>query len=512
MRKIRILLVDDEVKAIRHFKRIMEDTQEEYEFVGEALNGKEALALLKTQKPDIIFADICMPVMGGLELAERVKAGFPAVKVILLTAYKDFSYVQQGLHSGVAWYLVKHEITREQVEEIIQKTYRALELERRKERTYFERNVCDFLLSKSGDVNSGETLNYKNNNFIILNVVMKRPLNLCGNMNEEIDLSVGDFEEKLHTDAMYCKAAVRMSPSTCAIILFVKKTIYENTCQYYQQVILNTIWSYLHEKQLDSVIFVSKILKKFSDLPTAYQKLRGYENYIYGMENKVVFWEEMDTQNLDDGCLLGLKEQLFEENESEKEHMQQLEQFFYYGRRCCTIEQYLNFLNDIVTRSIQTAERLRIVETDRWKQLRKESFSDLEKLERWIREICENVWHAQYQEKQVIYSDRMARAVAYIKDAYDSPVTSEEISDYLQISESYFRKIFREELGMKPTEYLNQYRIEKAMELLRENNCRIQDVYEKVGFSSSQHFSKVFKKIAGCSPWQFQRMKRREKE
>lgn len=65
---------------------------------------------------------------------------------------------------------------------------------------------------------------------------------------------------------------------------------------------------------------------------------------------------------------------------------------------------------------------------------------------------------------------------------------------------------------MKPMEYLNSYRIEKAKKLLKDDHNKIQDVYERVGYSSSQYFSKVFKKLTGISPWQYQQEKGRERK
>ena len=72
------------------------------------------------------------------------------------------------------------------------------------------------------------------------------------------------------------------------------------------------------------------------------------------------------------------------------------------------------------------------------------------------------------------------------------------------ISESHFRRVFKIETGIKPMEYLNKYRIEVAKRLLQSGDYRIQDVYEMVGFTTSQYFSTVFKKYTGISPGQFQ--------
>ena len=101
MEQIKIFLVDDEPMAIRHIKRVLGDNQEAYQIVGTAENGRQALKMLEICHPDMILADICMPVMDGLELAGTVKEHYPDIKVILLTSYKDFSFVQQGIALGI---------------------------------------------------------------------------------------------------------------------------------------------------------------------------------------------------------------------------------------------------------------------------------------------------------------------------------------------------------------------------------------------------------------------------
>lgn len=513
MRKIRILLVDDENMAIRHFRKMMEGSSEAYEFAGEAANGMEALKKIEMLNPDIVFADVRMPVMDGLELAENVRKRFPSVKVILLSAYKDFAYIQQGLHIGVSGYLVKHEITRTQVDAIIRKVYQELNLEKVKERIYLEENLKTFLLSDSDKPEGNRVLGYEKYYFILLDVIVKQSLCLCGSYEKDSCFPVDQLEEQLNCGEVFCRASVKMSPSAYAVILFVKKGMSENTRRYGLQVILNTIQSLFRDNDLETVIIVSGILDKFSSLPAAYKKQRMYEPYVYGTPGKnVIFPEQEDHSRGDYRHMYQLKENLFVRNEQLEEAEKAMKQFFCIGRSVCSIEQYLSILNDIVLQIIQQGEYLEIKDTDEWKELRIGFFDSLEVLEQWILEIYGICIMEQIKMEQKHYSDKVSKALEYIKNAYASPITSEEICACLEISESHFRRIFREEVGMKPMEYLNSYRIEKAKKLLKDDHNKIQDVYERVGYSSSQYFSKVFKKLTGISPWQYQQEKGRERK
>ncbi|MGB9429253.1 MAG: response regulator transcription factor [Gammaproteobacteria bacterium] len=75
--------------------------------VGEAGDGREALRLVRTLVPDIVIMDIAMQELNGLEAAARIRVGFPAVKVIMLSMHASEEYVAQAMRAGVAGYLIK---------------------------------------------------------------------------------------------------------------------------------------------------------------------------------------------------------------------------------------------------------------------------------------------------------------------------------------------------------------------------------------------------------------------
>ena len=105
-REIRVLLADDH-ELIRAGVRSLLQRLKGITVVGEAEDGLEALDLIKALQPDVVLADIGMPGLNGLMLAERVSAEAPKVRVIILSMYQTEGYVSQALHAGVAGYLVK---------------------------------------------------------------------------------------------------------------------------------------------------------------------------------------------------------------------------------------------------------------------------------------------------------------------------------------------------------------------------------------------------------------------
>jgi len=106
-------------------------------------------------------------------------------------------------------------------------------------------------------------------------------------------------------------------------------------------------------------------------------------------------------------------------------------------------------------------------------------------------------------------ADTISKVKAYVQRHYRDDIGVNSIADYLKITPNYLSRIFRNQTGVKLSDYLNGVRISKAKELLAGNpNAAIKDVAEQVGYYSSRHFTKVFYKIEGITPSEYQRIHR----
>lgn len=117
MAKIRILIVDDH-ELILSGLRDMLGSIENVEIVGEAIDGQEAFEKANTLKPDIIFMDISMPVMNGIDATRLIVENLPEIKIIALTQHEESEYVMQVLNVGGFGYLLKNSKKEEFVEAI----------------------------------------------------------------------------------------------------------------------------------------------------------------------------------------------------------------------------------------------------------------------------------------------------------------------------------------------------------------------------------------------------------
>jgi DNA-binding NarL/FixJ family response regulator len=106
MDKIRILIADDH-SIVREGVRMILAGQEDFEVVGEASTGRDALELARTTKPDVVVMDISMPDMTGIQATEKIRKELPTVQVLGLTMHEEESYVFEMLKMGAAGYVLK---------------------------------------------------------------------------------------------------------------------------------------------------------------------------------------------------------------------------------------------------------------------------------------------------------------------------------------------------------------------------------------------------------------------
>jgi DNA-binding NarL/FixJ family response regulator len=109
---IQVLLADDHT-LVRAGLRALLEKLPGVEVAGEANDGREVLELIKTQQPDVVFMDISMPGLNGLQALARITRDFPHVRVIILSMHHNDEYVLQALKSGAAGYLLKRAATAE---------------------------------------------------------------------------------------------------------------------------------------------------------------------------------------------------------------------------------------------------------------------------------------------------------------------------------------------------------------------------------------------------------------
>lgn len=106
MYMIKVLLADDQ-ELIRESLGFVLGAQGDITVVGMAKNGREAIELVRSEKPDVVLMDIRMPEVDGVECTRLIKSAYPNIKVIVLTTFDDDEYVFNALRFGASGYLLK---------------------------------------------------------------------------------------------------------------------------------------------------------------------------------------------------------------------------------------------------------------------------------------------------------------------------------------------------------------------------------------------------------------------
>jgi DNA-binding NarL/FixJ family response regulator len=106
MKRITILIAEDHAIVREGFRRMLE-LEGDFEVVGEAQDGRQAVEMAKQLLPNVVLMDVAMPMLNGLEATRQVIKALPATKVLILSAHGDLAYVTNAMESGAAGFLLK---------------------------------------------------------------------------------------------------------------------------------------------------------------------------------------------------------------------------------------------------------------------------------------------------------------------------------------------------------------------------------------------------------------------
>lgn len=123
----------------------------------------------------------------------------------------------------------------------------------------------------------------------------------------------------------------------------------------------------------------------------------------------------------------------------------------------------------------------------------------------YLKKLSNNKMKETYGDLKKFY---VKEAINFIEQNYQNNITIEEISNYCGLNKSYFGKIFKDVMKIKPQEFLIKYKMTKACELLKTTDLSIKEIGEKVGYINQLHFSKIFKNTYEISPreWKYKNL------
>jgi DNA-binding NarL/FixJ family response regulator len=101
------VLVVDDAANLRELLTLLIDTEDDFEVIGTACDGAQALAVAETLRPDIVLLDLAMPVMDGMQALPRIRALLPAAMIVIFSGFEQSSLIDEALAAGADAYLEK---------------------------------------------------------------------------------------------------------------------------------------------------------------------------------------------------------------------------------------------------------------------------------------------------------------------------------------------------------------------------------------------------------------------
>jgi len=508
------MIVDDMPIFLEYLRGAIEWEQYGFEICAQAMNGKEALEKMDQCYPDVIITDITMPYMDGLELAEKVMENYPDIAVILLTGNSEFEYARRALKIGVCDYIVKPF----EIEELV---LSLLKLQDNMERTlesldiYSEKEV---LLRKSILGNKEEEERWRTD-LREVGISFSSDYYLLGCIHFKVDEKI-DFETFLNWENILIsmmKNTIHVN-GQCEVfrdfqndIVFILNFEDEKVFKEYKAYELGEMPKII-EKHIgvECSIGISDYCQSLRELKVEYYRMQEILKKTQG--NKLVkFFQSKEARQgmesiYEPQFLAELNDALMNRDKEGFTEFWKQEWEYAYGTGNNNFQMQLlsSLLGMLFTDIINSGKRIEDVYGEEFRpHVEIYSIQEPEKRVSRLHYYFEK-WLDVAMEKKFTASEIVAeRARQYILDHYmEGDLSITRISRELLINQTYLRRMFKEETGMTLWEFLTEYRMQKAKQLLLYTDHGINKIAEMVGYNDVGYFGKCFKKYYHVSPKQ----------
>lgn len=508
-----VFLADDEYYVRTSLKNNIPWTENDFSVIGEANNGKDALAKIVDSCPDICIIDINMPGLNGIELITALRQ-YPSLtcEYIILTGYNEFKYAQNAIRLGIHDYILKpidYTLFLNSLKELKEKigekdllSSRLQDLESENKQYRLDHYYND-LVNCNLSANSLRTFDKDFENDLVLSYESFRVI-LCDiSAAKTVDISTlrKDIDERLKTFAHI--SCIDTKKRLFFIVDSKEGVIFQKFLQH-----LSIL---LKEYQIAFVLGIGSPYPSFDEIYLSFNEASiALKDANLGSKKVVQYQDIKDstvTHPLHSKTKNALKAYIVN---ADMDNIASTLQDFYEtllhqnSTFNFIILQTLELLNLLIETLSSTSPLpisvLRLDENifDQLNQL-----STIENIEEWILSV--------YQKSitKIILSttpvsDITKQIEQYVADHYTEPELSiPQISEELYLNYSYICYCFKRDKGITINDYINQYRIQKALEYFHNHADNVCLVAEKTGFNNASYFSKRFKKQVGLSPSEY---------
>lgn len=529
----KVLIIDDEPIIRKGIKNIVNWEHFGCEVCGEAGDGLAGKDMIEKNRPDIIITDIRMPEVNGLTMISEIKSIVPDSKIIILTGYRDFDYVQESIKLGAFEYILKPTKI-EDLNAVISRATKELHFkhdknaEMEKMRKTYEKNlpfIKERLLynmmctqNSDGDANisQAESLGIKIGKFvlgIVENDGEQSPENKDGPQNikdsQLYQFGIISTVEEVFSD-LFEVLCISIGQNRTAFLLQTPggeahQEEINTKCIYLQEIIQNCFGFTVS-------IAMSSAGNGYKELPEKLGECKeALEHKFYLGGNSVIFYKDLGTffRYADYSELNEHQKTLFDNiragnSEAARQSISALSDCV--NRLGNSDREYIkNFYFNTITQINSIKTSLVSDGSDSKSNVLTSLYKMVEKCDNVVdlNNVLENAAMRTVEKVHEFNSNNMKlllrRTLDYLASHYAEQITLNQVADELYVSTFYVSRMFKKEMGVNFVDYLNELRIKKAKEMLGDARYKTYEVAQAVGVPNSHYFSKLFHKYAGMT-------------
>lgn len=451
--------------------------------------GTEALNVLKHEKIDILITDIQMPDMLGTELAASARKANPELTIILVSAHKDFQYAQSAINFGAIKYLLKPYF----IDELVSSLKEAIE-------------IC---ATKQESSRSFEETVSKNNNIIIdfLNGNSSCSNDEVSKLFEqsEVQLVLIKFlNTQINEKEAYKKLQKLLSPSPILISLPNSRclAIHKNKENDSQDFFENIIEIFRNDLETEICITYCPFAA-IGQLRDEYKHLNQTSEYFFFANiglvisaKNIISRDGNDTPSVD---MIMDKIHLLIEMENYTDFVPMVALLFntlkhtqhfsaLYAK--CIASNIVNLLY----------KKHKFTESEQEFLVKIFSSNSADEIVLLFKDVIEKL---DANNTAADVHRLISKTLNIIENEYMNEISLEFVAEKLYISPAHLSRLFKKETGKNFIDFLKEYRLKKACELLRNTNFRVTEISKMVGYDSASYFTTVFHKFYNITPAQF---------
>jgi len=532
------ILVADDLPVIRSgIIRILRQSALSLAPILEAADGDQAVQMARQYKPDIILMDIKMPDMTGLQASALIRAEQQNVKIVMLTAYNEFSYIQKALQQGARDYLLKP-VRPAKLIELLEQIQKEIFDEQRNQRTIaivkdslqktlpvIEANLVENLIRgvNHDPVITLESLSYLGKSLNHPAVIVAKIDNFVAfaerkSSNELLQIYLSSVEiinqllpEPLRALVGYSKPGRLIVILSCDETLSSKERILELAEQIRQSIatemsytvtigigniyseIESTIFSYAEANLArrfqshiggNTVVHIQDVLKL---------SLNQNDDYTYRIQREQDLIHNI--QNNDPEQILKLGNEIVDY--LTQRYINTPEGFNHSCAELVTLTAWAVISSNFDQRNV-----LKILHTQ---VMNLNSQMSIQEVRTWTMNCLAEyltILQSRTQKKNAV-----AQAVEYLQNNYHrSDISLKEVAEAVYLSQSYLGQLFKTSLGVSYIKLVTTLRIEEAKRLLRTTDLNIGFIAEKVGYPNVTNFYRHFHRQEGKTPTEYRQM------